>query len=77
MNALSYPSSRRKARKLMREAGVQVKYRQQYQVTTNGNPKQPMFDNVPGRNFAANQPNQAYVGDITCIGTQVGCTWLW
>ncbi len=55
---------------------MQVKYRQQYQVTTDSNPKQPIFDNVPGQNFAANQLNQAYVGDITCIGTQAGGTWL-
>ena len=75
MNTLNYPISRSKARKLMREAGVQVKSRKKYKVTTNSNHKQPVFDNVLGRNFKAGQPNQAYVGDITYLWTQEG--WLY
>ena len=42
LNALSYPVSRNKARKLMKEAGVQVKHRKKYKVTTNSNHKQPL-----------------------------------
>jgi wyosine [tRNA(Phe)-imidazoG37] synthetase (radical SAM superfamily) len=33
LNALSFPVSRNKARKLMREAGVQAKQRKKYKVT--------------------------------------------
>ncbi|MCU7904232.1 MAG: hypothetical protein KZQ66_21480 [Candidatus Thiodiazotropha sp. (ex Lucinoma aequizonata)] len=40
---MGYPVSRNKARKLMREAGVSVKQRKRYKVTTNSNHKQQVF----------------------------------
>ncbi|MCU7896608.1 MAG: hypothetical protein KZQ66_07060 [Candidatus Thiodiazotropha sp. (ex Lucinoma aequizonata)] len=40
------PVGRNKARKLMREAGVSVKQRKKYKVTTNSNHKQPVFENL-------------------------------
>ena len=58
LNILSYPVSRNKARKLMREAGVQVKHRKKYKVTTNSNHKQPVFDNVLNRQVDVAQPDQ-------------------
>lgn len=75
LNALSYPVSRSKARKLIREAGVQVKYRKKYKVTTNSNHKQPVFDNVLNRQFMVEKRDKAYVGDITYLWTQEG--WLY
>jgi putative transposase len=75
LNALSYPVSRNKARKLMKEAGVAVKHRKKYKVTTNSNHKQPVFENVLKREFEVERPNQAYVGDITYLWTQEG--WLY
>ena len=75
LNALSYPVSRNKARKLMKEAKVQVKHRKKYKVTTNSNHKQPVFDNVLDRQFDVDQPDQVYVGDITYLWTQEG--WLY
>ena len=75
LNALSYPVSRNKARKLMKEAGVQVKHRKKYKVTTNSNHKQPVFDNVLNRQFDVQKPDQVYVGDITYLWTQEG--WLY
>lgn len=75
LNALSYPVSRNKVRKLMKEAGVQVKHRKKYKVTTNSNHKQPVFDNVVDRQFDVDQPDQVYVGDITYLWTQEG--WLY
>ena len=75
LNALSYPVSRNKARKLMKEAGVQVKHRKKYKVTTNSDHKQPVFDNVLDRQFDVDQPDQVYVGDITYLWTQEG--WLY
>jgi putative transposase len=48
LNALGYPVGRRKARSLMRESGVKVRYRKKFKVTTNSDYKQPMFDNVHG-----------------------------
>jgi putative transposase len=75
LNALSFPVGRYKARKLMREAGVQVRHRKKYKVTTNSNHKQPVFDNLLARQFDVPQPDQAYVADITYIWTQEG--WLY
>ena len=75
LNALSYPVSRDKARKLMREAGIVVKHRKKYKVTTNSNHKQPVFENVLDREFDVSRANQAYVSDITYLWTQEG--WLY
>jgi len=75
LNALGYPVGRGKTRSLMREAGVFVRYKKKYKVTTNSNHNQPVFDNVLNRKFQANEPNRAYVSDITYIPTHEG--WLY
>ena len=75
LNLLSYPVSRQKARKLMKEAGVQVKRRRKYKNTTNSNHQLPIFDNLLNRDFDVDQPNQVYAADITYIWTQEG--WLY
>ncbi len=75
LNALGYPVSRNKARKLMREAGVQVRHRKKYKVTTNSNHKQPVFDNLVQRQFDVPQSDQVYAADVTYIWTQEG--WLY
>ncbi|MFT5691299.1 MAG: putative transposase [Oceanicoccus sp.] len=59
LNALSYPVSRSKPRRLMREAGVQVRYRKKYKVMTNSNHKQRVFDNVLNRKFIVEKRDQA------------------
>jgi len=46
MNCLGYPISRNKARKLMKEADVQVRHRKKHKVTTNSNHQQAVFDNL-------------------------------
>jgi len=75
LNALGFPVSRNKARKLMREAGVQVRHRKKYKVTTNSNHKLPVFDNLLMREFSVPQTDQVYASDITYIWTQEG--WLY
>ena len=75
MDCLGYPISRNKAGKLMREAGVQVRHRKKYKVTTNSNHKQPVFDNLLQRQFDVAQIDQVYAADITYIWTQEG--WLY
>ena len=75
LNALGYPVSRNKARKLMKEANVRVRHRKKYKVTTNSNHKQPVFDNVLERQFDVSQPDQVYASDITYVWTQEG--WLY
>jgi len=75
LNALGFPVGRWKTRKLMREAGVSVRYRKKYKVTTNSNHQLPVFDNRLDRQFDVAKPNQVYVCDITYIWTQEG--WLY
>ncbi len=75
LDALSFPMSRYKVAKLMKEAGVWVRSKKKYKVTTNSDHKQPVFDNLLKREFDVAQPNQAYVADITYVWTQEG--WLY
>ena len=75
LNALGYPAGRWKARSLMREAGVQVRHRKKYKLTTDSDHKQPVFENKLNRQFDVAVPNQVYVGDITYIWTREG--WLY
>ena len=75
LNASGYKVGRWKARNLMKEAGVCVRHRKKYKVTTNSNHKQPIFENKINRQFNVADPNQVYVGDITYIWTQEG--WLY
>ena len=44
LRALSFPVSRQKARKLMKEAGVKVLQRKKYKVTTNSNHNMPVYE---------------------------------
>ena len=75
LNCLGYPVSRNKARKLMREAGVQVRHRKRFKVTTNSNHKEPVYDNLIQRQFDVPQPDQVYAADVTYVWTQEG--WLY
>lgn len=75
LNGLGYSVSRHKVRKLMREAGVAVRYRKKYKVTTNSNHTQPVFDNLLQRQFSVSQPDQVYAADVTYVWTQEG--WLY
>ena len=75
LNYLGYPISRNKARKLMKEAGVQVRHRNKHKVTTNSQHKQPVFDNLLQRQFEVPQLDQIYAADVTYVWTQEG--WLY
>ncbi len=75
LNILGFPIGRQKARALMKQAGIQVRYRKKYKVTTNSNHQQPVFENVLKRGFKVDHPDQVYAGDITYIWTQEG--WLY
>lgn len=70
-----YAVGRNKARGLMKEAGVKVRYRKKYKMTTNSAHSQPVFDNLLNRQFKVAQPDRVYAGDITYIETQEG--WLY
>lgn len=75
LNALGYPVSRNKARKLMKEAHVRVRQRKKYKVTTHSNHNQPVFDNLLDRQFNVAQIDQVYAADITYVWTAEG--WLY
>ncbi len=75
LNALGYPVSRYKARKLMREAEVKARQRKKFTVTTNSNHKHPVFDNLLERQFDVAQTDRVYASDVTYIWTQEG--WLY
>jgi transposase InsO family protein len=75
LNAFSFPVGRWKTAKLMKEAGVWVRYKKKYKSTTNSEHNKLIFKNELKQNFKYDQPNLAWVGDITYIWTTEG--WLY
>jgi putative transposase len=75
LNLLDYPVGRRKAAQLMKEANVWVRYKKKYKATTNSEHNKPVYDNELEQNFNVQQPDQAWVQDITYIWTSEG--WLY
>ena len=76
LQALSFPVGRHQARSLMREAGVWVRYRRRYRVTTNSDHRQPVFPNRLERDFRTDAVDQVWAGDITYLWTQEGWVYL-
>jgi putative transposase len=70
LNALGYPIGIRKTKRLMKEAGIFVRYRKKYKVTTNSKHSKPVFDNVLNRQFKVEMPDKVYSSDITYVHTQ-------
>ena len=68
LKARGYRVGRWKTRNLMQRAGVQVRSRKKYKVTTDNNHKQPAFENKLNR-------IKSYVCDITYIWSREG--WLY
>ncbi len=66
---------RRRIGRLMREAGLTCKTKRRFKVTTDSKHDLPIAPNHLDRQFAVDQANQVYVGDITYIHTQEG--WLY
>ena len=75
LNTLSYPVGLRKTAQLMKEANVWVRYKKKYKSTTNSEHNKPIYDNELKQDFDFQQPNQAWVQDITYIWTSQG--WLY
>ena len=75
LNALSFPVSRRNTAQLMKEANVWVRYKKKYKATTNSEHNKPVYANELEQDFDVQQPNQAWVQDITYIWTSEG--WLY
>ena len=75
LNSLDFPVGRRKTALLMKEANVWVRYKKKYKATTNSEHNKPVYANELKQNFDVQQPNQAWVQDITYIWTSEG--WLY
>jgi len=66
---------RYRVRHLMRLAGISVKKRRSYKITTRSNHCYPISPNLVERCFHVGQPNRVWVSDITYIKTAEG--WLY
>lgn len=75
LRTLGYRVGRAQARRLMREAGVWVRYRRRYRVTTDSNHRKAVFPNRLERDFAPSMPNRVWAADITYVWTREG--WLY
>lgn len=66
---------RYRVRRLMQVAGIVVKKRRKYRVTTRSNHRYPVSPNLIQGQFQASRPNLVWVSDITYIKTLEG--WLY
>ena len=70
------PVSRKRVARLMREAGIHSQRRVRRRIrTTDSDHQRPVAPNLLDRDFAADAPNQKWVGDILGIWTDEG--WLY
>ena len=69
------PCGKHKAGTLMKLAGVEVKKRKKFKVTTNSKHRLPVSPNLLSRCFTTQESDKVYVGDITYIWTSEG--WLY
>jgi transposase InsO family protein len=70
-----YPVGRYRARSLMKKAGVSVKHRKKFRITTDSKHNLPVAPNLLDRNFQVEQPDSVWCGDITYLWTMEG--WLY
>lgn len=67
--------SRKRVTRLMREQGLAGKRRRRFKCTTDSKHTLPIAPNLLNRDFTAEQPNTAWVGDTTFVWTHEG--WLY
>jgi len=70
-----YRVGRRRAGRLMRRAGLTVKGKRRFVLTTDSNHSRPIAPHLLRRSFWPNRPNKAWAADITYIPTKEG--WLY
>jgi putative transposase len=67
--------SKARVERLMRQNGLRAKHKRKFKVTTDSAHHLPVADNILAGRFNWENPDQAWVGDITYIGTDEG--WLY
>jgi len=75
LRALGFAVGRDMARGLMKEAGVWVRYRKRFKVTTNSKHHHPVFENRLKRQFDVTEADRVWASDITYCWTGEG--WLY
>ena len=65
----------RRVGRLMRQNGISVVWTRKHKVTTDSDHKFNIAPNLLDRDFAAEQPNQKWAGDISYVWTREG--WLY
>jgi len=73
--AQGHAVGRGRVARLMRDNALRGKRKKRFRTTTQSDHRHPIAPNVLAREFTVEQPNVAWVGDITYIGTQEG--WLY
>ena len=62
-------------KRLRKQMNIRCKQKRKFKATTNSNHTLPVAENLLNQSFAAKQPNEAWVTDITYIPTNEG--WLY
>jgi len=75
LHAHGISCGRCRARTLMRLAGVCVKGKRRFRITTDSGHNLPVAPNLLNRKFDVSSPNRFWVGDITYVWTSEG--WLY
>ncbi|MFQ5642034.1 MAG: IS3 family transposase [bacterium] len=75
INENGHSCGRDKARRLMKLAGVSVRRKKKFKVTTDSNHKLPVSPNLLARKFSVSAPDRVWVSDITYLWTSEG--WLY
>lgn len=75
LQSQGHPVGRYKARRLMREAGVEVRRKRRFRRTTDSRHRLPVFPNILDRAFDVGKANAVWGSDITYLWTKEG--WLY
>lgn len=76
LTAAGWRIGRKRVHRLMRAAGLRGRHPRAWKVTTVAGEKPVPAPDLIGRNFRADEPNQAWCGDITYIKTWEGWAYL-
>ncbi len=75
LRAQGRPVSEKRVARLMREQGIRGRKKRPFRATTDSSHGLEVAPNLLARNFSWEQPNEAWVGDVTAVHT--GSGWLY